>query len=878
MALPSRNPGIPGVRALGIATGLLSISILACRGGGGGSADPAPAIQEVNPAQAYALDEVNIYGQHFTGATRVLVAGHQARRFQVVSDRHLRVQVPRAEGVGAITVETARGTSAAGGAFQILPAPQVPRIDAFAPAQGAPGTLVTLQGSGFLPVRGVTFRGIPATFTVVSDTVITATVPAGFQTGTLSLRLPAEVTATASGSFRVTAPPPVLYGFQPVSGPPGTRVFVLGDALEHVQAVSLGGRPVPAFTVSGSALTFEVPPEAVSGPVALTGAEGVSVSSAPSVFTVEIPAPAASGFEPASGQVGTWVTVAGSHLAQITGATVGGVAVEVMEPAAAEGSTLRLRVPPGAFTGPLVLQSAAGAILVPGGPFTVLSPALRADSFTPAQGLPGTEVTVLGEYLDQVELVDFGGAVAPPSAIAADRLTVMVPEGSATAPLRLLTAGGDIQVPGGAFTVLSPAPVLTAFQPAGGPPGTEVTLDGQHLGTFTEVRYGTLVVPADRIERRAGGLRFRVPDDANLPAVIAVATPGGDTQTAAPFQLAPSRITALNQPLARRDLDFAGWRLDFPQERRTAQYDLGLPLAPVLHPYNPGENGAMREDHFFPAYPVSLLLPAAFYPALPRALRDRVAALGLDPARVDILVAGQDCPYPGTLGANGAPDPDRTYLYRPHYWTDPEAPYQGVYVREHRLQAAFFEAEGDLLVSGHPAGTLFPFTITTHGPGATQAGTILSSGFSEPVTGLDPTRTTAFWSLVVLGDRAAATLHLLLADAHLALFNQAAPGLATLGDLFAATPDLAATRAFQMLRALGRPLVEGAAAEDTPAGRILHLNGTGLAGATSVRLGDASLPFAALSDARIRVTLPGGAAGEVTVTTPLGTSDPVPLP
>lgn len=52
-----------------------------------------------------------------------------------------------------------------------------PLILDISPKFGPSGTLVTITGTGFLGVTGVDFGGVPAAFTVVSDTTITATVP-----------------------------------------------------------------------------------------------------------------------------------------------------------------------------------------------------------------------------------------------------------------------------------------------------------------------------------------------------------------------------------------------------------------------------------------------------------------------------------------------------------------------------------------------------------------------------------------------------------------------------------------------------------------------------------------------------------------------------
>jgi len=62
---------------------------------------------------------------------------------------------------------------------------------------------VTLTGTNFTGTTSVTFKGVPATFKVVSETKITVTVPAKAKTGTITVTNPSG-TATSSKSFTVT--------------------------------------------------------------------------------------------------------------------------------------------------------------------------------------------------------------------------------------------------------------------------------------------------------------------------------------------------------------------------------------------------------------------------------------------------------------------------------------------------------------------------------------------------------------------------------------------------------------------------------------------------------------------------------------------------
>src|SRR5204863_3987077 len=83
-----------------------------------------------------------------------------------------------------------------------------PTISSFSPSSGGVGASVTITGTAFTGATAVKFNGTTATFTVNSDTQITATVPTGASTGAITVSNPAG-TATSASSFTVIPTPSI---------------------------------------------------------------------------------------------------------------------------------------------------------------------------------------------------------------------------------------------------------------------------------------------------------------------------------------------------------------------------------------------------------------------------------------------------------------------------------------------------------------------------------------------------------------------------------------------------------------------------------------------------------------------------------------------
>lgn len=167
-------------------------------------AGSGPSISGLSPSSGAVGDQVLISGSGFTGAAQVQFNGTVAT-FNVDSDVQITTTVPLGATTGPVSVTTPSGVLLSPTAFTVGSAPPpVPVVNSFSPTSGPVGTVVTVTGSGFTGATSVSFGAFAATsFTVDSDTQITAVVPSGFAHAPIKVTTPSG-TGKSATNFVVT--------------------------------------------------------------------------------------------------------------------------------------------------------------------------------------------------------------------------------------------------------------------------------------------------------------------------------------------------------------------------------------------------------------------------------------------------------------------------------------------------------------------------------------------------------------------------------------------------------------------------------------------------------------------------------------------------
>ncbi len=215
--------------------------------------------------------KAEILGQGFTGATGVSFNG-VAATFDNVSDTYMTATVPAGALTGPVTVTTFTGTLKSDRNFLVTP-----QIKSFTPTSGVVGASVVITGVSLTQASSVNIGGKTATFSVNSDTQITATIPAGAKTGKAIIITTPGGVATSSTKLAVA---PSIISFSPTSGPVGTSVTITGNSFTGATKVTFGGVAATSYqAISDTQVDALVPTGAVTGPIAVTTAGGTGTSS-----------------------------------------------------------------------------------------------------------------------------------------------------------------------------------------------------------------------------------------------------------------------------------------------------------------------------------------------------------------------------------------------------------------------------------------------------------------------------------------------------------------------------------------------------------------------------------------------------------------------
>jgi hypothetical protein len=414
----------------------------------------------------------------------------------------------------------------------------VPKVTSLTPVTGPVGTNVTIMGMGFTGATSATFTGASSvTVTAVTATSLHAIVPAGAQSGVVSVTNAAG-TGASTTIFKVS---PKITSVSPpsVNSGSGATITVNGFNLKvggTTPTVKIGALVVPSGSITSNAtqITFPLPAGALTGKVMVTTVDG-SATSASDLIVVLPPKPAS--FVPAMGAVGTEVVINGTSMAG-SNLVIFSNNVSV-SPTLVTATSLHAVVPIGAVTGNVSVFNSAGS----GTTAAIFKVLPKISSFTPgaAVGGSGATITVNGFNLKiggTTPAVKVGAVAVPTGSITSSsptQLTFPLPTGATTGKISVTTADGTGTSGTDFIVILPPKPM--SFLPAAATVGTDIVINGTQLAGSTLVTF-TGPVSVTATAATATSLHAIVPAGA-LSGNVSISNPAGSGTTTAIFKVLP---------------------------------------------------------------------------------------------------------------------------------------------------------------------------------------------------------------------------------------------------------------------------------------------------------------------------------------------------
>lgn len=481
-----------------------------------------PTINSFTPLHGVEGTSVTINGSNLSSVTNVSFNGVTAS-FNINSNTSITTTVPVGATTGKISVTNAATTVQSGSTFKVLPA-----ITSFNPNSGARGSTVVISGTTLGGVTAVKFNNVSTTFTINSTTQLTATVPNTATTGKISITNP-DTTITSASNFTVVLPP-TISTFSPLSGGVGTIVTINGTNLTGITDVSFNGVTATNITpVTANTIKATVAPNTTTGKITVTNAGGTATS----VNSFKI-TPKIESFSPASGLVGSSVTITGSNF---TGATTVKFGTAIASFTVNSATQITAIVPTNAITSLISVTTPDGTSTIATSFVVIKAPTIT--SFSPLSFPVGARVTISGTALDGVSSVSFNGIPAS-FTISGATIVAIAPIGATNGNIMVSNVAG-MATSTANFSIVRG---IGNFTPTTGPINTSVTITGTGFTGTTSIKFGvrSRTVATDFTIVSDNQLIVAVPTG-SVTGPITITTPSGSL-----FSTASFTVTAAKKP------------------------------------------------------------------------------------------------------------------------------------------------------------------------------------------------------------------------------------------------------------------------------------------------------------------------------------------
>jgi len=504
---------------------------------------PYATLNGMDPRQGPAGTWLLVTGRGFTRTDRFWLGKIPVTKKRFLDSSRYRLFIPRRAQTAALEFQSHDKRFVSDLRFAVLRRPTITSVQ---PLRGWYGSEVTLVGRDFCPDMRVTIGGRPAkVIRRTSERRVLVAVGQSARSGNVAIQC-LNWKVRFARTFTLAPPKTRILSATPLTGPPGTRVVVLGSKLTAENRFFLGSMPIPSTYVGPGKVILSIPRSAQSGPI---GYESYGRRLRTRfVFHIGWPRPIVASFHPAVAWFADRVTLTGRRICTRPKVTLAGKVLPVL---AATDSTVRIQLPKGVKTGNLVLSCPGHRVLIRPA-LKVRPPFARVFSIHPTSGPWGTWVSLNGENFHRADRFFLGGRPMKSRYVASYQVRVQIPDHAQTGPIVVATKGRRMTTKH-RFTISLSVPTVSGFRPSSGWYGQTLVVTGVNFCLRPRVFFQPNLPAATVVRLSHTQIRIRVPRGAKT-GVIKVKCFGRTGQSARYFVLSPpmAHVTSV-------DPDRGGW-------------------------------------------------------------------------------------------------------------------------------------------------------------------------------------------------------------------------------------------------------------------------------------------------------------------------------
>jgi hypothetical protein len=470
------------------------------------------------PSPALRGGDLKFIGTNMDKVTSVVLPGNEEiTEITKTGTTEISIAVPQDATPGVITLKTPQGDIVTKTPLSFT---EPILITSFSPATVKAGDVLTINGDYLNLIKQVIFSdGIVVDITAFGTQtrkLLTVTVPAEAKTGKVAISNGAAIPVLVYTATELQVTLPAITALTPNPVKAGSALQITGTNFQLVKSIIfIDGLTVTNFTLNAdkTGITVTVPATAKDGKITLVAKSGIQVQSASPLTLV---APTITTVAPNPVKNGTTLTVTGTNLDLVTGATFGGGVAGTISTQSA--TSLVLTVPLTAVDGTVVLSTNSGKT-VTSAAITYVKPTIT--SIAPLALTAGGTITITGTNLDLVSKVTFvGGLSVDVTPASATSLVVTVPPACVgKAAITLLTTNGSQVVSTDQVDVAAAnKPVITGIT-SSVKPGGLLTITGTKLNLVESIYFQTNVKAVLYGVRTATSIEVYVPQTTKKGAV-----------------------------------------------------------------------------------------------------------------------------------------------------------------------------------------------------------------------------------------------------------------------------------------------------------------------------------------------------------------------